>query len=78
MQRIFVGGLMLATLVGFAPGPARAAEDAICANQLLSYNERTLCKDQITNANTKTERKALQAKYRERVKEREEGAKKEK
>jgi hypothetical protein len=68
------GAVLLATLGLAAPVLAAGEADAMCKSELLSFTERNLCKEQIAGANTKTERAAIQSRFRERIKEREEAA----
>ena len=46
---------------------AWAAPDDICKNKALSHQQQELCKEEIAHANTKTELKAVQEKYQDRV-----------
>ncbi len=74
-RRLSVGGIvLLLTLALGHPGFAAGEADAMCKSDLLSFTERALCKEQIAGANTKTERAAIQSRFRERIKEREEAA----
>ena len=68
------GAILLATVLLAAPAFAAGEADAMCKSDVLTYTERALCKEQIASANTKTERAAIQTRYRERIKEREEAA----
>ena len=44
--------------------------DAVCHDPVLTHQEQDLCIDQIASAQTITERKAVQEKFRKRVTER--------
>jgi hypothetical protein len=58
---------LLACILAAAPSDA-ASPYEICQNPLLSRQEQDLCHEQITSAQTITERKQVQTKFRNRVK----------
>ncbi len=57
---------------------ARAADSPVqlCLNPSLTRQEQTLCRDQITGANTVAELRAAQKKFRDRIRAAEEAKKK--
>jgi uncharacterized protein with LGFP repeats len=68
-MKLMIGAIaaLLAGLLATAPAHA-ASPYEICQNPLLSRQEQDLCHEQITSAQTVTERKQVQTKFRNRVK----------
>jgi hypothetical protein len=69
--KYFIGVLTVLT----ASTANAATPSEICQNPLLSYQQRSLCQEQINGAQTIDEQKKIQAKFRDRVKEAEEAQK---
>ena len=58
---------VLALVVAVGGHAAWAAPDDICKNKALTHQQQEYCKEEIAKANTKTERRAIQEKYEDRV-----------
>ena len=62
--------------LGFSSAALTAQADTICHEKVLTRQEQDLCVEQIKHAQTMAEQKAIQAKFRKRVDERQAAAKK--
>jgi hypothetical protein len=77
MRLRFYAAFVVAASFGIAGAALAAAQaDAICREKVLTRQEQDLCIEQIKHARNMQEQKAVQAKFRKRVDERQAAAKK--
>ena len=76
MKHVVYAALLLGASVGTAGAASGSQPDSVCHEKALTRQEQDLCIEQIKHAQNMQEQKAVQAKFRKRVTDRQESAKK--